>query len=241
MNAETQGDGVAPANASRGAPTPCVGSETGAILRCWVKAGVIQPTTHNPAPTEVRATTDTELNTTAQAPEPTTQPAPETLGEPKEGDEEDEHPSGRPPSPAQPERENTRQQEEREEGNPTANQATETALTEPEPGADPPAESREATKANPPPQGAAGEEGLTPTDKLLVAVYGDHIRADDGSLLDGGITTDRTWQSHWRRMTQVTPTHYSVPKGAVGRRFLTILTNEFRAVRVDRKANSEKP
>jgi len=184
---------------------------------------------------------DTDLKTTAQTPEPAIQPAPETLGEMKEGDEEDEHPSGRPPSPAQPERENTRQQEEREEGNPTANQATETALTEPEPGADPPAESREATKANPPPQGAAGEEGLTPTDKLLVAVYGDHIRTDDGSLLDGGIATDRTWQSHWWRMTHVTPTHYSVPKGAVGWRFLMILTNEFHAVRVDRKANLEKP
>ncbi len=78
-------------------------------------------------------------------------------------------------------------------------------------------------------------------DKLLVAVYRDHIRADDGSLLDGGIAMDRTWQSHWRRMTQITPTHYSVPKGAVGRQFLTILTNEFHAVRVDCKVNSEKP
>jgi len=166
---------------------------------------------------EVRATLDTDPKMTAQTPEPATQPALETLGEPKEGDEEDEHPSRRPPSPALPERENTWQQEEREEGNPTATQATEPTLTEPEPEAGPAAEPREVTEANPPPRGAEGEDGLTPVDKLLVTVYGDHICADNGSLLDGGIATVRTWQSHWRRMTQVTPTHYSFPKGVVGR------------------------
>jgi len=68
---------------------PRVSSETGAILRCWVAAGIIQPTTHNPAPMEVRATLDTDPKMTAQTPEPATQPAPETMGEPKEGDKED--------------------------------------------------------------------------------------------------------------------------------------------------------
>jgi len=41
-------------------------------------------------------------------------------------------------------------------------------------------------------------------------------------------------------MTQVMPSHYAMPKGVVGRQFLTILTNKFQAVRVDHTSNLEK-
>jgi len=49
------------------------------------------------------------------------------------------------------------------------------------------------------------------------------------------------WQKYWRRMAQIAPIHYTVPKGVVGRRFLTVLTHEFRTARVARTTNSEKP
>jgi len=42
-------------------------------------------------------------------------------------------------------------------------------------------------------------------------------------------------------MAQIAPSHYDVPKGTAGRRFLTILTHEFEQVRVGRTSNSEKP
>jgi hypothetical protein len=41
-------------------------------------------------------------------------------------------------------------------------------------------------------------------------------------------------------MAQISPTRYSIPKGAVGRKFLTILTHEFAQVR-ERNSNSERP
>ena len=91
-------------------------------------------------------------------------------------------------------------------------------------------------------QGAAAPDGnISPADRKLHEVYGDHIRADDGTHLDGGVPMDRMWQKYWRRMAQIAPIHYTVPKGVVGRRFLTILTHEFRTARVARTSNSEKP
>jgi hypothetical protein len=81
---------------------------------------------------------------------------------------------------------------------------------------------------------------LTPADELLDSVLGDHVHSNDGRHLTGGVTDDCRWQTRWQRMVQISPTRYSVPKGTVGRRFLTILTNEFRQVR-ERKWNSERP
>jgi hypothetical protein len=57
---------------------------------------------------------------------------------------------------------------------------------------------------------------LTPADKLLDSVLGDHVHANDGRHLTGGVTDDRRWQSRWMRMVQISPTRYSVPKGTVG-------------------------
>ena len=80
----------------------------------------------------------------------------------------------------------------------------------------------------------------TSADKLLDSVFGDHVHDNDGSHLDGGIATDSLWQKRWTRIRQLSTTRYIVLKGAVGRRFLTILVDEFRGAR-DRQWNSERP
>jgi hypothetical protein len=80
----------------------------------------------------------------------------------------------------------------------------------------------------------------TRCNALLDSVYGDHVHANDGTHMKGGFQDDGVWQQYWKRMVQITPRRYMVPKGKVGQRFLTILTNEFRSVRM-RLSNSEKP
>jgi hypothetical protein len=75
---------------------------------------------------------------------------------------------------------------------------------------------------------------------MLDTVYGDHAHANDGRHLDGGYSDDHKWQSLWQRTVQLAPTRYAVPKGAVGKRFLVILTREFCGVR-ERHWNSERP
>ena len=80
---------------------------------------------------------------------------------------------------------------------------------------------------------------LTPADRLLDTVYGDHVHANDGCHLDGGVADDGMWQARWNRVLQHHPKNYSVPKGRVGNRFLTRLIAEFQGVR-ERAWNSER-
>jgi hypothetical protein len=84
--------------------------------------------------------------------------------------------------------------------------------------------------------------GFTPVqaDHLLDALYGDHPHQNDGSHLRGGVADDAIWQRRWRRMVDLSPTHYSAPKGTVGRRFVATLAKEFRGV-TSRDWNSERP
>jgi hypothetical protein len=79
-----------------------------------------------------------------------------------------------------------------------------------------------------------------PVDHLLKAVYGDWPHHNDGCHLDGGVNGDVVWQRRWRRIADLSSTHYSVPKGKVGRRFINILVLEFRGVQA-RTWNSERP
>lgn len=81
---------------------------------------------------------------------------------------------------------------------------------------------------------------LSPADRLLDTLYGDHVHPNDGCHLAGGVDDDHHWRSRWKRLVQHSPTRYSVPKGRVGRRFLSILTREFQSVR-ERHWNSERP
>ena len=99
----------------------------------------------------------------------------------------------------------------------------------------------------PAPVASTQEEGAdlpgytsTPADQLLDSVFGDHVHANNGRHLDGGVGDDKKWQKLWLRITQLAPTRYAVPKGKEGKRFLVMLTNEFRGAR-ERHWNSEKP
>ena len=84
--------------------------------------------------------------------------------------------------------------------------------------------------------------GVEPTaaDYKIGGVYGDHPHQNDGTHLDGGVADDKLWQERWKRIVQLTPTHYIVPKGPVGRRFITTLCLEFEGM-LARKHNSERP
>jgi hypothetical protein len=110
-----------------------------------------------------------------------------------------------------------------------------------------PAEDPLVPPAGPPPMASTMEVGAdlpghksTPADFLLDSVYGDHVHPNDGRHLDGGYSDDPLWQSRWLRMVQLAPIRYAVPKGKVEKRFLVLLTPEFRGVR-ERRWNSERP
>ncbi len=81
---------------------------------------------------------------------------------------------------------------------------------------------------------------VTAADRLLDAAFGDHVHDNDGTHLQGGFSDDALWQRRWRRRAQIATTRYQAPAGRVGRRFLAILTSEFRGVR-ERLWNSERP
>ncbi|KAI2493422.1 hypothetical protein MHU86_21121 [Fragilaria crotonensis] len=81
---------------------------------------------------------------------------------------------------------------------------------------------------------------VTAADRLLDDALGDHVHDNDGTHLHGDYSDDALWQRRWRRMAQIATTRYQAPAGRVGRRFLAILTSEFRGVR-ERRWNSERP
>ncbi|KAI2510018.1 hypothetical protein MHU86_4444 [Fragilaria crotonensis] len=69
---------------------------------------------------------------------------------------------------------------------------------------------------------------VTAADRLLDSAYGDHVHDNAGTHLQGGFSDDALWQRRWRRMAQIATTRYQAPAGRVGRRFIAILTSEFR-------------
>jgi hypothetical protein len=112
------------------------------------------------------------------------------------------------------------------------------------------------TGPNPPPPPAAAAHGslrfepdlhadrpgyvLTPADILLDNVFGDHVHANDGTHLSGGVNDDTTWQKYWKSLVAFSPARYDAPKGRTGKRFISMLADEFQGV-VDRHWNSERP
>ena len=76
-------------------------------------------------------------------------------------------------------------------------------------------------------------------DLKLKEVYGDYLHQNDGTHLDGGIQDDAVWQERWKKLVGLPAQRYQAPGGAVGRRFLRILTQELLGIR-SRKWNSEK-
>lgn len=80
---------------------------------------------------------------------------------------------------------------------------------------------------------------ISEADLKLLEVYGDYIHQNDGSQLDGGIEDDLVWQARWRQLIALPSQRYDAPSGAVGRRFIRILTEELEGI-VRRKWNSER-
>ena len=80
----------------------------------------------------------------------------------------------------------------------------------------------------------------TEADHLLRMAYGDFAHDNDGTHLSGAIVDDHLWQQHWLRIVQIHSTRFQPPPGKIGRRFLTIFTQELRGVR-ERRWNSERP
>jgi hypothetical protein len=71
-------------------------------------------------------------------------------------------------------------------------------------------------------------------------VYGDTIHQNDGTHLDGGVVDDGRWQARWRRVVSRHLSLWDAPSGKVGKRFITLLANEWAGVR-ERRWNSELP
>ena len=81
---------------------------------------------------------------------------------------------------------------------------------------------------------------LVEADRLLDAVYGDHPHQNDGTHLTGGVAFDKLWQGHFNRLAVLPQSHYSLPNGKVGKRFIRILSEEFAGIEA-REWNSERP
>ena len=86
----------------------------------------------------------------------------------------------------------------------------------------------------------ANFQGYEPTNanRLLDDVLGDHVHNNNGTHIKGGIQDDKRWQVRWARLVQLHPSLYEAPKGKTGRRFLSLLVDEFKGVR-NRIWNSE--
>lgn len=80
---------------------------------------------------------------------------------------------------------------------------------------------------------------LTEADKKLDDVYGDHVYQNHGAHLDGGVNNDAVWQGYWRQLIGYPGQKYDVPKGSVGKGFLSTLTGLLADTK-SRKCNSEK-
>ena len=70
-------------------------------------------------------------------------------------------------------------------------------------------------------------------------MYGDVVRQNDGTHLDGGIQDDAKWQTHWRKIIGLPPQRYSAPNGRVGRLFIKALTADLLGIQ-ERRWNSER-
>ena len=80
---------------------------------------------------------------------------------------------------------------------------------------------------------------ISPANRRLDAVYGDHVHDNPGEHLDGGIEDDGVWQDFYRRLITMPNKQYNVPKRAVGNDFILTLAQFFDDIR-DHKCNMDK-
>ena len=93
----------------------------------------------------------------------------------------------------------------------------------------------DAPNTSPPPSSHRDDDANT----KIKAVYGDIIRQNDGTDIDGGVSDDQEWQSRWRKIIGLPTQHYTVPKGHIGRLFIQKLADEMNGI-ISRKWNAEK-
>lgn len=79
----------------------------------------------------------------------------------------------------------------------------------------------------------------SPADEKLATVFGDHLHDNSGFHLSGGIEDNQVWLGHWRRIAELPSQQYDLPKGQVGRTFLTEVSNILEGV-MKRKWNAER-
>ena len=102
-----------------------------------------------------------------------------------------------------------------------------------------PGENEEEDEAPTMPIGDLPNASISEADRKLMEVYGGYIHQNDGSHLDGDIKEDSVWQSRWRKLVALPCQRYNAPGGAVGRRFMRLLTEELNGIR-KRKWKSER-
>ena len=71
---------------------------------------------------------------------------------------------------------------------------------------------------------------ISPANRRLDTVYGDHIHDNPGEHLDGGIEDDGFWQDSYRRLVALPNSQYNVPKRAVGKDVITTLIQLLRTL-----------
>ena len=59
-------------------------------------------------------------------------------------------------------------------------------------------------------------------DSLVIEAYGPDATSSASPVRDS------VWQSQWRLVTQLSGSHYSLPRGPIGRRYVSILTDEIK-------------
>ena len=64
--------------------------------------------------------------------------------------------------------------------------------------------------------GGVPDQLLSEVDLKIQSVYGDVVRQNDGTHLDGGIRDDAKWQTYWRKIIGLPPQRYNAPNGRVG-------------------------
>jgi hypothetical protein len=80
---------------------------------------------------------------------------------------------------------------------------------------------------------------ITDADIKLDEVYGDHVHQNSGKHLDGKVADDPMWQNYWERLVVYPFKTYSIPTGAVGKRFIRELAQLLDDT-IKRKCNSEQ-
>ena len=76
--------------------------------------------------------------------------------------------------------------------------------------------------------------------RRLQTVYGGTLHDDDGTHLQGGVSSDSLWQGYHRRLVTLPPQLYTCPGKGAGKEFISQLCEEFAGVQ-ERKWNSERP